>query len=400
MLHLALVEPEMDKRNKQALSIFVGGACVIFAMIGLSLAMSPPEAPAEPAPAEDATTYQPTRIIDVHEHIKALKNAAALLAAMDDVRIEKTLLMGSSIFTLTLNEDLGFTRYDENNEELLRISQQYPGRFEAWPTMDARDPHKLEKFKDYVKRGATGLKLYLGHGLITRKTGQYMFHPAAMDDPGMLPVYAYCAENFIPICLHVNPSPKTTPGFAEEFVAVLEQFPDLKLVCPHFMLSSIADNRLRELLQTFPNLYTDISFGNDKFLIDGLKRISRSPKKFRDIFAKYPSRFMYGADLVVTDEAVKTRKWIRGRFQAYIDMLTKEKYTTPVIPGEELNGCRLPPQIADRILYQNYLDFAASKPTGTVLKKKVDWGRMGFEPVTRKPGEAAKPVKKSGSSGQ
>jgi predicted TIM-barrel fold metal-dependent hydrolase len=383
----------MDKRNKHALGILLGGSCIIGAIIGLSLAVSPREAPAEPAPAGDATVYQPTRIIDVHEHIKALKNAPTLLAAMDDMKIEKTLLMGSSIFTLTLKEDLGFSLCDENNEELLRICQQYPGRFEAWPTMDPRDPQKLDKFKDYVKRGATGLKLYLGHGYVTRKTGEFMFHPVAMDDPGMLPVYAYCAENFIPVCLHVNPSPKATPGFAEEFVAVLEQFPDLKLVCPHFMLSSIADNRLRELLETFPNLYTDVSFGNDKFLIEGLNRISKSPKKFRGIFAKYPGRFMFAADLVVTDETVKTREWIRDRFQAYVDMLTKETYTTSAIPGVELNGCHLPPDIVDRILYRNYLDFAASKPKGTVLNKKLDWGRMGFQPVRRMPGEAAKPIK-------
>ena len=385
----------MDKRNKQTLGVLLIGSCIIAAMIGLSFAMSPAEAPGEPAvPDANGPVYQPTRIIDVHEHIKGLNNVPAFLAAMDDVKIEKVLLMGSSIFTLTLNESLGFTRYDVNNEELLRICQQYPGRFEAWPTMDPRDPQKLEKFKDYVKRGATGLKLYLGHGLISRKSGEFMFHPVAMDDPGMLPVYAYCAENFIPVCLHVNPSPNTTPGFAEEFVAVLEQFPDLKLVCPHFMLSSIADNRLRELLDTFPNLYTDVSFGNDKFLVDGLKRISKSPKKFREIFAKYPSRFMFAADLVVTDEAMKTREWMRGRFQAYIDMLTKDTYTTPVIPGEQLNGCHLPAQIAERLFFQNYLDLTASKPKGTVLKKKVDWSRMNIRPVERMPGEAAKPIKK------
>ena len=28
-------------------------------------------------------------------------------------------------------------------------------------------------------------------------------------------------------------------GFAEEFIAVLTQFPDMKIDCPHFMLSSI-----------------------------------------------------------------------------------------------------------------------------------------------------------------
>jgi len=366
------------------------------AMVALSLVLSPPEKPASPGGAAEAESldYGPLRIIDVHEHIKRLGNAEKMLAAMDEVGIEKTILMGSSIFTLTLNQSLGFTRYDENNEELLRICEKHPGRFEAWTTMDPRDPDKLVKFKDYVKRGATGLKLYLGHGFVVRKTGEYMFHPVAMDDPGMLPVYAYCEENFLPVCLHVNPSPITAPGFAQEFVAVLEQFPDLKLVCPHYMLSSIADHRLRELLDTFPNLYSDISFGHDDFLIAGIKRISRSPRKFRGIFNRYPTRLMFSTDLVVTDEVIKTQEWIRDRFQTYIDMLTKEKYTTPVLRGQELNGLNLSRQLLDRILYKNYLDFAALKPEGTVLKKKVDWNRMQINPIQRLPGEASQPKKR------
>jgi hypothetical protein len=39
-----------------------------------------------------------------------------------------------------------------------------------------------------------------------------------MDDPAMLPFYAWCQENFAPIMYHVNPY---KPGFAEEFIAVL-----------------------------------------------------------------------------------------------------------------------------------------------------------------------------------
>lgn len=385
----------MHSKNRQAVMIFLGGSCVIAAMIALSQAMSPVGEPVDSPPATTPESAGgPYRIIDVHEHIKSLANAPKLLAAMDELGIEKTLLMGSSVFTLTLNQNLGFTRYDENNEELLRICEKYPGRFEAWPTMDPRDPQKLEKLKDYVRRGATGLKLYLGHGFVVNKTREFMFHTVAIDDPGMLPVYAYCAENHIPVCLHVNPSPKATPGFAEEFVAILEQFPDLKLVCPHFMLSSIADQRLRELFDTFPNLYSDVSFGNDEFLIQGLQRISRSPRKFRDIFSRYPTRFMFAADLVVTDETVKTQEWIRTRFQAYLDMLTKEKYTASFIKGE-LNGVNLPRPLVDRVLHQNYLAFAASKPTGTLLTKKVDWQRMGIEPVKRRPGEAARPISRA-----
>jgi predicted TIM-barrel fold metal-dependent hydrolase len=331
------------------------------------------------------------RIIDVHEHIRAAEDVPKMLAAMDAVGIQKTCLMGSSLFTLTLNPSVGFTKTEENNEQLMKIREQYPGRFEAWPAMDPRDPQKLEKFQALVQRGAQGLKLYLGHGYVIKKTNKYMFHTVAMDDPQMLPVYKYCSDNFIPVVLHVQPDRKLAPGFIEEFVSVLMEFPAMKLVCPHFMLSSKSPKRLQELLDTFPNLYSDVSFGHDDFLIPGLKRISEAPEKYRPLFSNYPNRFMFSTDLVVTDEPIKTQQWIQERFQAYFDMLTKRTYTTPLIPDQTLNGMDLPPALLERIFYKNFEDFIALKPTNAKANKSISWSKLGGSPIDRKPGEAFPP---------
>lgn len=331
------------------------------------------------------------RIVDVHEHIRSLEDAPKMLQAMDAVGIGKTCLMGSSLFTLTLNPSVGFTHYDENDDQLLQICKQYPGRFEAWPTIDPRDPEKLEKFKGYVARGAQGLKLYLGHGFTVKKTNKYMFHTIAMDDPQMMPVYKYCTDNFIPIVLHVQPDRKLGPGFLEEFVAVLMEFPAMKVVCPHFMLSSKSPKRLQELLDTFPNLYSDVSFGHDDFFLPALKRISEKPEGYTAILEKNPTRFMFSTDLVVTDEAIKTVEWIQCRFQAYIDFLTKDTYTTPLVPGQTMRGLNLPPALLDRIFHKNYEDFIALKPTNAKVNKSVDWKNLGGPPTVRKPGEAIPP---------
>lgn len=340
------------------------------------------------------TSEQPPRqIIDVHEHIQSMEQVPALLSAMDAAGIQKTCLMGTSWFTITLNPDHGFTRYDENNEELLRICEKYPGRFEAWPTINPQDADALDKFKSLIERGATGLKLYLGHGYIIPKTNEYMFHTMAMDDARMLPVYAYCEENHIPVCLHVNPS-DVAPGFAEEFIAVLTQFPDMKVVCPHFMLSSIKSYRLEEFLDTFPNLYSDISFGYKTYFEQGLKRISKSPQKFRRIFAKYPDRFFFSTDLVVTEAESKNQTWVSNHFQTYLDMLTKKTYTSPLIPGEQLNGLELKPQLLEGVLYKNYEAFAAKKPEGTKITREMDWSRMSVKKTERQPGQALPPPPK------
>lgn len=343
----------------------------------------------DPGPMGLAEMKEKRLIIDVHEHIESLAEAPLFLKAMDQFGIQSMCLMGSSKFTLTLSEPVGFTGYDENNEELLKIVAAYPGRFEAWPTLSPEDPDKLKKIQDLVKRGATGVKLYTGHGYVTKKH-DYMFHPVAMDDPAMLPFYAWCQENFIPIVLHVNPFGEKK-GFAEEFVAVLTQFPDMKVVAPHFILSTVKSNRLQELLDTFPNLYTDVSFG-DYFMKERLLYISKEPDKFKRIFKKYPDRFMFATDLVM----IKGRKddWAPVQFQAYIDMLTKETYTSPAIPGVTLNGLNLPDELLSKILFRNYHAFRKYRPVNTKPLGEIDWKRMSVDPVERKPGESFPPVPK------
>jgi len=339
-------------------------------------------------------------IIDVHEHIGSLELASIYLEVMDELGIRKMCLMGSSEFTLTLDESKGFTGYDRNNEELLKIVNTYPGRFEAWPTVNPLDPDKLAKFKDLVQRGATGLKLYLGHGYLTKK-GEYMFHPVAMDDPGMLPLYAYCQEHYIPVCIHVNPfddgGSGGKPGFAQEFIAVLTAFPDMKIDAPHFILSSIRSQRLEEYLDTFPNLYTDVSFG-DFFVEAGLKRISKNPEKYKKLFAKYPDRIMYATDLVLIRSPRQTKEWVRNQHQAYLDMLSKETYTTPAVAGQTLRGLALPAHLLERVLYKNYEAFVAKKPRGTVITREIQWDRMGVKQVERKPGQALPPPKKGSTN--
>ncbi|MCC6143613.1 MAG: amidohydrolase family protein [Candidatus Hydrogenedentes bacterium] len=327
-------------------------------------------------------------IIDVHEHIQSLNEAPIYIDEMDQLGIGKMCLMGSSWFTITLNEGAGFSRWQENNTELIKIIKQYPDRFEAWPTLDPMDPEALDHFKEMVAQGATGLKLYIGHGYVT-KANKYMFHTMAMDDPRMLPIYAYCQENYIPICMHVNPF-REKPGFAQELIAVLTAYPDLKFDIPHFILSSIASDRLREFLDTFPNINSNVSFG-DAFANAGLKRISDNPEKFQRLFRDYPDRFMYATDLVLTNHPSKTREWVRSQFQAYLDMLSKKTYTASFIRGETLNGLELPPWLLEKVLYKNYEEFKARRPKGTVITRKINWDYMNQDPVDREPGQAFPP---------
>lgn len=344
----------------------------------------------DPGPMSLAAIQEQKLIIDVHEHIESLAEAPQFIEAMDALGIQKMCLMGSSKFTLTLNERFGFTGYDQNNEELIKIIEAYPGRFEAWPTISPTDPDNLAKIQALVARGATGVKLYLGHGYVA-KDHTYMFHPVAMDAPEMLPFYAWCEAQSIPLAFHVNPY-KDKKGFAQEFIAVLTQFPDLKVIAPHFILSSVKSSRMEELLDTFPNLYTDISFG-DYFMKERLRYISKYRERFQKIFEKYPKRFMFASDLVMIKG--RSADWAPTQIQAYLDMLTKETYTSAAIPNEVLNGLSLSDELVSRVLFRNYLEFRVKQPVGTKITHTIDWERMNVDPVDRQPGQAFPPQVKT-----
>jgi hypothetical protein len=119
----------------------------------------PPRLPAEATGgAADALRANATlaramdgrRIVNAHEHIQSAREAGKLTAVMDELGVGRTLLFGSSWFTITLNPKAGFTRYDQNNAAIMGIYKADPGRFEPWPTIDPRDPDKLAKIRRLV----------------------------------------------------------------------------------------------------------------------------------------------------------------------------------------------------------------------------------------------------------
>jgi len=327
------------------------------------------------------------KIANAHEHVQDEGNIGEVLAMMDAWGMGKTALFGSSRFTITLYERSGFSGYDENNALILDAAKKKPDRFDAWPTMHPLDDDKLDKLKSMVDRGARGLKLYLGHGYQTR-SGSYMFHRVAMDDPAMLPVYAYCEEQHLPICLHVNPDKR---GFADEFVTMLKAFPDLKVNAPHFMLSTIRYSRLIELLKTFPNLYTDVSFGHDDFLKSGIKRFSWNASTYRKIVEAFPDRFVFGTDFVFTQYRPRTPEWIAERIGTYYALFSENRYESALLPGETLNGLALPASTLEKLFWSNYDRLRDDKPSGTKIAREVDWSNMRVWRDDRKPGEALPP---------
>jgi predicted TIM-barrel fold metal-dependent hydrolase len=261
-------------------------------------------------------------LVDNHLHVSGEIGPRRLLAYMDRAGLDRAILLGSSQFTLTLDHHDGFVNHSDNNTYILRLARDHPDRLAAWPTLDPRERQNSWRVRSYADKGATGIKLYVGHGARNAFTGEPIFHVCRIDDDRMLPIYEACAERDLPICLHVN------CGIADywaELLHVLAAFRDVKFVIPHFALSTRAPERLRFLFEQFPNVFSDISFGQDEFLLAGSVRVEQSAK-LRALVYAYSERFLFGADLVLTDTAHKTPQWMADRVEHYRSMLTKQRY--------------------------------------------------------------------------
>ncbi len=257
----------------------------------------------------------PLSIIDVHEHIELMGRATQLKDAMINRNISKTVLIPSPIETITLNGNKTFTEYEKNIDTILEIAKTYPEQFIPFCTISPLDKNALEIFKNCHERGGKGLKLYNGHSFY------YETFSMKLDDERMQPIYTYAQENDLPILYHVNIN-----KYIDELKRVLDGYPDLKVTVPHLMIASEELNTVGQLLDTYPNLYTDISFGFDPFHAAGFRRIHESNNEFQTFFNTYSDRILFGTDMVLTDHPDKNQAYMEEILQCYQDVLEQREY--------------------------------------------------------------------------
>jgi len=255
-------------------------------------------------------------VVNAHDHLYKRTHLPKYFQAADKTGVTRTLFVASSGLTLLGSSSTKDKMNDWSSEEMLAAAAAYPGKIIPFCTIYPGDPDKLEKVKRYVDEGAAGLKLYSGHS---------NFHDRPLDVEDMLPVYAYCERTGLPICWHVN-----LIKYKAEFRRVMKRFPNMTVIVPHFGVAFWRPERelpgLAELLDTYPNLYTDTSLGTRKILVDGLQRVGSYRELFREFCTEYSDRILFGTDMVVTGNSEKTAEWIEAVIRACRDMLEKDVY--------------------------------------------------------------------------
>ena len=296
-----------------------------------SLAYAKTDDPSIKVDAAPSTAY---KVIDIHEHVVDEERAVMLLEGMDKLGIQRACLMGTSWYTFTLDDQFGFERYHENNLLIIELKNKHPDRFCAFPTLDPEAEGNLERLQDYVAKGADGLKLYLGHGAAH---GKGPFHSMPLDDPRMLPIYEYCQRTQLPILFHIN-----LIKYYDEFVRVMELYPYLRVDIPHFGLHKNTGQRLRRfewLLDRYPNVYTDISFGWHTFHVDGMEALAKWRTRSRLFFTRHADRIMYASDLVI--DPLRKQAYINATLRSYMQFLELEYHRLFLEPEYPMHGLQL-----------------------------------------------------------
>ena len=163
-----------------------------------------------------------------------------------------------------------------------------------------------------LDKGCAGIKMLEGKPNVRKTFPIPDFDTAAWD------LYWTEAENRqIPIIMHVN-DPETfwdasrVDAFARsagwfyddtyvnnedqysQMGHVLAGHPKLRILFPHFYFLSLQTERLAEILDRYPNVYTDVTPGTELILNLGAAKQHEAAYRF---FMKYQDRILYGTDI-------------------------------------------------------------------------------------------------------
>jgi len=234
----------------------------------------------EPPPAAKPASPE---ILDVHIHLHDEGAATPLVAALDRNGIARAVILGS----VRLGVPKGPERFVAGNEAVLAAAQKNPGRLIPFVALEpsVSGPDKLA---EYRRRGACGVKLYVGH---------QDFHDKPIDDPSFAPLYQALDAQRIPTLIHVN-----TARYEAEFERFLGAYPNIPLVCAHFCGARTDVSRLARLFSSHPGLLVDTSGGSPSVAAEGFAGLERQRDRVLAMIRAAPERFLFGSDLSVERE--------------------------------------------------------------------------------------------------
>jgi uncharacterized protein len=300
-------------------------------------------------------------VIDIHNHLRELKNTAKYLEEMDKAGVWKCVSLDGRSADNFYKEHLNASQKVSKERFLIFFAPDFSKIDE--PDFGKKEAAKLE---DAVKLGVCGMKIFKALGLtIKDKSGKIV----PVDDPRIDPIWAKCGELGIPIVMHVSdPKAFFTPvdrfnerydelgshpnwAYGAEYPSkeeilnqrnrVIARHPNTTFVGAHMGNLPEELGRVSMWLDTYPNFYVEMSAR--------ISEIGRQPYTARKFMIKYQDRVLFGTDTPPDAEAYR----IYYRF-----LETADEYIDPA-SGHHLQGrwmiygIYLPDEVLEKIYNKN-----------------------------------------------
>lgn len=252
-------------------------------------------------------------MIDAHMHVLPGGFARAK-EIMDTTSAQSAVVM-------TLQRDVTGTTLAEDNGALL-TGAATNAKMVPLVFLDPSMPDLVAVLDAAIADGARGVKLISGHGEFWDKTGR-----RPLNRPELDAVFARCGEKKLPVFWHVN-----VHLLDDGALAAIAKHANTVFVLPHLAgYLTFAPQILGGLLETYPNVYVDLSFGSQFWYMDrSLRDLGLYAAQWKELIQKYATRFLFAADLVVTETSSLAHA--RSQVELHLDMLTKDSYVADLVP--------------------------------------------------------------------
>ena len=172
-------------------------------------------------------------------------------------------------------------RNDEERKQMLANYANYQGRIDRFCIVFPEEVNSVEEAVTLLTRekqdGAIGFGEHYGVNL-------------AFDDPKNLRLYAACSQVGLPVMFHMDRNKNLDEQGLPRLQNVMKQYPDCILIAHSDWWKHLGAGTCDQLLQTYPNLYADISCTVARSMIGRDKEFARA------FFIRHADKLLFGTD--------------------------------------------------------------------------------------------------------
>jgi uncharacterized protein len=347
-----------------ALAMIIHVACAQEKPLDMKMDFEEYDPPSSLVAPEHKLTRSKFPFIDVHNHQFGMpaQDLSGVIADMDKLNM--------AVMVNLSGRGRGSTEHLD--QSLQNVRSHFPKRFIVFTNMDfsAIDDKEwqsrmLKQLEEDVKKGANGLKIYKTLGMFAKDSKGNRIH---IDDPRIGPIWDKCGELGIPVLIHaadpkqfwqpidnknerwlelkLHPTRRhdTDTVTWEKIIAeqhnIFKKHPKTKFINAHLGWFGSDLKKLGELLDRFPNMYTEIGAV--------IAELGRQPRVAREFLIKYQDRVMFGKD-----------SWVPEEYTTYFRVLETSDDYFPYHKRYHafwrMYGLGLPDDVLKKIYYKNAL---------------------------------------------